>query len=100
MHKFAKQSMVLFIIVNLLFLSFGPAALAQDRYGKSERTGEKMIADMVLLRPAGFLGTLLGAAVFIISLPLSAIGGNSKEALDKLVKEPAKYTFYRPLGEF
>jgi hypothetical protein len=59
-----------------------------------------MIADMVLLRPAGFAGTLLGSAVFIISLPLSAIGGNSKEALEKLVKEPARYTFTRPLGEF
>ena len=100
MHKIAKQSMVLFITVNLLALSFGPAALAQDRYGKSERTGEKMIADMLLLRPAGFIGTLLGSAVFVISLPFSAIGGNAKEALDKLVKAPAKYTFSRPLGDF
>ena len=100
MHKFAKQSTVLFIIVSLLALSLVPDALAQDRYGHTERTGEKMIADMVLLRPAGFVATLLGSAVFIVSLPLSALGGNTREAMDKLVKAPAKYTFSRPLGDF
>ena len=100
MHKFAKQSTVLFVVVSLLVLNWGPAALAQERYIRAERTGEKMIADLVLLRPAGFIGTVLGSAVFVVSLPFSAIGGNSKEALEKLVKEPARYTFSRPLGDF
>jgi hypothetical protein len=31
--------------------------------------------------------------------PFSAMGGNFGESFDKLVKEPAAYTFTRPLGE-
>jgi hypothetical protein len=73
---------------------------AQDGYQHTERTGEKMIADMLLLRPAGFVAALGGTAVFIISSPLSAIGDNLDEAFEKLVVKPTKYTFDRPLGEF
>jgi len=42
----------------------------------------------------------LGCAVFIVSLPFSLLGGNTKQASQKLVKDPASFTFVRPLGEF
>jgi len=37
---------------------------------------------------------------WLIGLPFSAAGGNVDAATEKLIKEPAKYTFDRPLGEF
>jgi len=43
---------------------------------------------------------VVGTAVFIVSLPFSALGGNTKIACQKLVKDPAKFTFKRPLGDF
>jgi hypothetical protein len=39
-----------------------------------------------------------GSVVFVLSLPFSALGGNVGEAADKLVVDPARYTFVRPLG--
>jgi len=48
----------------------------------------------------GIVATVFGCAVFVVSLPFSALGGNTKQAVQKLVKEPAAFTFVRPLGEF
>ena len=99
MHKIAKQSIVLFIIAALVVSVAGPAARAQD-YKETERSGEKMTVDILLLRPAGLLATAGGALIFLISVPFSALGGNTKESYEELVKEPARYTFKRPLGDF
>ncbi len=99
MHKTSKQSMVLLVVIYVFVFSVGASALAQDQYQQSKRSAEKMVADAIFLRPLGFVSTVLGSAVFIVSLPFSAIGGNSGEAFNKMVKEPAEYTFVRPLGD-
>jgi hypothetical protein len=100
MHKFSKQSTILFITLSLIATSFGAVALAQDQYIEKSRSGEKMAADLVFLRPAGIIATALGSAAFLVSIPFSALGGNTKEAFEKMVKKPAQYTFARPLGEY
>jgi len=100
MYTFLKHRIVLFVMVSLVAVFVSLPVFAQDGYQHTERTGEKMIADMLLLRPTGFLASLGGTAVFIISLPLSAIGDNVDEAFENLVVKPTKYTFDRPLGEF
>lgn len=45
------------------------------------------------------VGTVAGAATFLVSLPFSALGGNVGETAQTLVKDPIQYTFYRPLGD-
>lgn len=62
-------------------------------------TGGEMLADAFLVRPFMLVGSVLTTATFIVTLPFSAIGGNVGEAATKLVGEPVKYTFARPLGE-
>ena len=101
MHKMIKQSTVLFIMVALLSLSSTAPVFAQDT-GKdwNGRSGEKMAFDLVILRPVGFVGTVAGTVVFVISLPFSLLGKNHQEAFENMVKEPARYTFTRPLGDF
>jgi hypothetical protein len=42
--------------------------------------------------------TLVGSALFVVSLPFTALGGNVKEAADTLVVGPAMETFVRCLG--
>ena len=59
-----------------------------------------MTMDLVLARPGGLLATIAGAAIFVVSAPFSALGGNTGEAWNSLVVTPAAYTFKRPLGEF
>jgi len=61
-------------------------------------TGGEMLADAFLVRPFMLVGSVLTTATFIVTLPFSAIGGNVGEAADRLVAEPVKYTFARPLG--
>jgi len=100
MNKIAKQSAVLLLIITLVFIPFGTSALAQGQTLDEENSGALMTADLLLVRPLGIVATVLGFAVFIVSLPFSAIGGNTKQASQKLVKEPGDFTFKRPLGEF
>ena len=73
--------------MSLITTAFGSVAMAQDQYREHERTGEKMAVDAVLLRPAGLLATALGSLVFIVSVPFSALGGNTEEAYEEMVKK-------------
>ena len=57
-----------------------------------------MFMDALFIRPIGLAGTAVGSAVYLVTLPFSVIGGNAGEAGNALVKEPAAYTFARPLG--
>jgi hypothetical protein len=57
-----------------------------------------MILDLVLLRPIGFVATVLGAAAFVVSLPFTIPLKQTNEAAQKMVVKPGKYTFTRPLG--
>ena len=59
-----------------------------------------MTMDLVVARPGGLFATIAGTAIFVVSLPFSALGGNSGQAFDSLVANPAAYTFQRPLGDF
>jgi hypothetical protein len=100
MNKIVKRSTVLFLITALVFIPFGTSALAKDQMVDEENSGALMFADLVLARPLGIAATVLGCAVFVVSLPFSALGGNTKQASQKLLKEPASFTFTRPLGGF
>ncbi len=100
MNKITKKSMVFLLIATLVFIPFGTSAIAGSQTIGEENSGSVMTADLILVRPLGIVATVLGCAVFIVSLPFSALGGNTKQASQKLVKEPAAFTFTRPLGGF
>lgn len=57
-----------------------------------------MGADFLIVRPLTFALTVAGGSFWLVTLPVSAIGGNVGEAGDKLFLEPGRYTFLRPLG--
>lgn len=80
-------------------LTVSPVAGADVRAGESP-TAASMGFDLVMARPLGIAGTVLGTGLFVVSLPFSALGANVEEAAVRLVAEPAKFTFVRPLGEF
>ena len=100
MHKIVKQSMVFLLIAALVLVPMGTSALAREESLGEKNTAGAMSADLVIVRPLGIVATVLGCAVFIVSFPFSALGGNTKEASQKLVKDPAQFTFKRPLGDF
>ncbi len=65
---------------------------------EKETTAEEMVLDLILLRPAGFIGMVLGLGAFVVSLPFTIPAKQVEEAGQKFVADPAKYTFARPLG--
>ena len=84
-------------LVVAAMLSCGVAMPAQAEI-TTEPTGEEMVADMLVARPLGLVGTLLGTAAFIVSLPFSLLGGNVDKAAEQLVVGPGRETFVRCLG--
>ena len=100
MHNIGKRFMILLLVAAMVFIPFGTSALAQSKAVDGEISAEAMAADLIVIRPLGIVASVLGTAVFIVSLPFSALGGNTKTACRKLVQDPAAFTFTRPLGEF
>jgi hypothetical protein len=56
--------------------------------------------DTLIVRPVCFLATVLGSALFVVSLPVAAISKSVRPAAHALVVRPARATFTRPLGDF
>jgi hypothetical protein len=91
------------LVVSLLVV--GSLASASEYHGRDypewdQDTAGLMIADALVVRPLGIVSTVFGGALFIVSLPFSALGGNTGEAFERLVADPARFTFARELGAF
>jgi hypothetical protein len=100
MFKHIKKPMVIFLIIAFATVSLATSSFAQAVIEGSDITTEEMTADALLVHPLGLVAIVLGAGLFVISLPFSLLGRNVGEAGSKLVVAPAKFTFVRPLGEF
>jgi hypothetical protein len=85
------------VVVAVTFMAPPALAVSGDAV-IDDASADAMILDLVFLRPAGLVALVGGSVVFVLSLPFSALGGNVGEAADKLVVDPARYTFVRPLG--
>ncbi|HVM49499.1 MAG TPA: hypothetical protein VMU04_15835 [Candidatus Acidoferrum sp.] len=59
-----------------------------------------VVADAVVMRPALFVTTVAGSALFVAVLPIAAVSRSIKSTAHALVVAPAKATFTRPLGDF
>jgi len=57
-----------------------------------------MTGDLLIARPLLAAVTVAGAAVFLVSLPFTAAGGNMDQAADTLMAGPADALFVRCLG--
>ena len=54
-------------------------------------TAVEMFADAFIVRPLMLGATALGTGIFLVTLPLSAIGGNTDQAAQRLVVEPSNH---------
>ena len=99
MHKLSKLIIILTVIAALQAIPLASAMAFEDSPDYPEDlTAPMMAVDLILVRPLGIVATVFGGAVFLVSLPFSAAGGNVHEVYDKIVAEPAAFTFKRPLG--
>ena len=95
------KKMIIFVVVaSFLVIPFGSSALAKGISVPPERNPAVMLVDGVVVRPLQFSSLVIGTFSFVITLPWSALGGNWREAYTKMMVEPARMTFKRPLGGF
>ncbi len=57
-----------------------------------------MTGDAFFVRPVMLVTTVIGSAIFIVSSPFAALGGNIGESFEQLVEKPFETTFIRCLG--
>ena len=99
MKPIARKPVLCLVAVCFLFLTAAPPCGAEEGAMGAGEPYVAMIGDALVIRPLGIAAMIVGAAVFVVSLPFSALAGNTREAAQKLVVEPTNYTFQRPLGE-
>ena len=93
-----RKGMVLgFTLIILVSLLGAPHVVWAE---EDEPSAEAITLDVVLIRPVGILSLAAGTGIFVISSPFAIITGSTKTAAKKLVVEPYKFTFERPLGEY
>lgn len=100
MTNIAKYAGVFLLVAAVIVVPFSAFAQVDTQYEDEGTSAGTMAYDLILIRPFGFLATVLGTTLFVVSLPITAITKETSKAYDTLVVSPAKYTFKRKLGEF
>lgn len=90
--------LIKFVQMLALSICLAVPATSWSRTVEETPSAMAMTGDAIFVRPVMLAGTILGAGVFLISSPFSALGGNLGEAWDVLVQGPFETTFVRCLG--
>lgn len=88
-----KTKLVIGICAAALLLTSAPSALAEEDQPLA------VAADTLVVRPVCLAATVVGSAVFVVSLPVAALSKSVKQSAKTLVVKPAQATFTRPLGD-
>jgi hypothetical protein len=92
------KRIITFLIIFSFVLSFNGTLFAKD-----EPTGDlstpEVVADLLWVRPLGFMNVGLGAMFYVISLPVTLPLKKADEAKEFLITYPYDYYFKRPLRE-
>lgn len=88
-------------VLFAILISMASVSSAEYGYYSEEGIDDQDIAvDLLLARPLGLVGSVLGLAAQGVGLLFSVPGGNFSETGEILVEAPLNYTFNRPLGHF
>lgn len=88
-----KLLITVICVLAMLLTTSTPAVASGD-------TGMTSVAvDVVVARPVSFAITILGSALFVVSLPVALTSGCVDKTAHTLVVGPAKDTFTRPIGD-
>jgi hypothetical protein len=87
------KKLTLTILIAICIIMTSMPAFGEDR-------ALDATMDILLVRPVSLAATVVGTAVFIVSLPFSIPSKSVGATAQTLVVEPFNYTFTRPIGEF
>lgn len=86
------------VITLALVLAFPAVGWSNTSTIEETPSALAMTGDAFFVRPVMLVTTVIGTAIFIVSSPFSALGGNIGESFETLVEGPFKTTFVRCLG--
>jgi hypothetical protein len=89
------RSLAVTLCVLILAMTAPSASIASEGNGPAN-----MLIDVLVARPITFAATVIGSALFVVSLPIAATSHSTKSSAKFLVVGPAHDTFTRPLGDF
>ena len=89
-----KARILTICCVAAILLAQTPQACAIE-----DGSPEAMAADILLVRPLAFAATVIGSALFVVALPVTAISKSTAQTAQALVVRPARATFARPIGD-
>ena len=89
-----KTRVLTFCCAAMVLLAQVPRASAID-----DGSTEAIAADVLVVRPACLVMTIIGSALFLVALPVAAISKSTHQTAHALVVAPAHATFTRPLGD-
>jgi hypothetical protein len=94
-----RSSLALGCALLLLSSAFATHAAAQTR-SQDDAANAPVAVDVLLLRPVGFLGLVVGTGLFLVSVPIVAITRPHEigRPFNQLVGRPAKFLWRDPLG--
>ena len=93
-HGTKTRSLITVACVLAIMLSTTTPALAS---GTSDPAS--MVVDVLVARPISFAATVVGSALFVVSLPFAAVSRSTKDTAETLVATPARDLFTRPVGD-
>ncbi len=81
-------------------LSSGAQAdqMTDQIFDESKPSAAAMLLDTVVARPLLIVATVGGAAITLVSLPFSLLGGNTGDVANSWIMTPGKAAFFRCLG--
>ncbi|MFN7141369.1 MAG: hypothetical protein ACK4UN_18740 [Limisphaerales bacterium] len=68
---------------------------AADEVTQQELRHTYKVFDILVVRPLGLAMTIGGAGLYLATVPVTVISGDSEEAAEILVKRPARIAFSR-----
>jgi hypothetical protein len=93
-----KSKMIAMVCVLALILTGTQRAFGSNH--EATANPGSVAIDAVLVRPACFVATIVGGALFLLCLPVAIPSKSVHHAAYALVVKPADATFKRPLGDF
>jgi len=85
------KKFIAFLVMLALMTTVVPA------YAKP--SDEMMVPDILIARPLGLVGIIIGSAIFVMALPVSIPSRSVENVGRRLVMDPIEYTFIRPVGD-
>jgi hypothetical protein len=92
-EKLPRLTMILGLATVLITPQF-----AYSQVEGEDPSAIAMTGDLLIARPLLLVTTIVGTAVYVVSLPFSLAGGNERSARETLVYGPGEATFVRCLG--